>query len=37
MTFVSVTVLVAVTGMLSIAGPAWRAIRIDPVAALREE
>jgi putative ABC transport system permease protein len=36
-TFASVTVLVAVTSMVSIAGPAWRAIRIDPVTALREE
>jgi putative ABC transport system permease protein len=36
-TFASVTLLVAVTGVVSIAGPAWRAMRIDPVAALREE
>jgi putative ABC transport system permease protein len=36
-TFASVTVLVAVTGVVSIVGPAWRAIRIDPVVALREE
>jgi putative ABC transport system permease protein len=37
LTFVFVTVLVAVTGVVSITGPAWRAIRIDPVTALREE
>jgi putative ABC transport system permease protein len=37
MTFAFVTVLVAITGVVSIAGPAWRAIRIDPMAALREE
>ena len=36
-TFAFVTVLVAITGVASIAGPAWRAIRIDPMAALREE
>jgi putative ABC transport system permease protein len=36
-TFAFVIVLVAVTGVVSIVGPAWRAIRIDPVAALREE
>jgi len=34
-TFAFVTVVLAVTGALSIAGPAWRAARIDPAMALR--
>ena len=34
-TFAVVTLLVAVTAALSIAGPAWRAARIDPAVALR--
>jgi len=34
-TFGVVTLLVAMTAGLSIAGPAWRATRIDPAAALR--
>jgi putative ABC transport system permease protein len=34
-TFVVVTTVLAITGALSIVGPAWRAARIDPAAALR--
>jgi putative ABC transport system permease protein len=34
-TFAAVTILVAITAALSIAGPAWRATRIDPAEALR--
>ena len=34
-TFALVTVVLAITAALSIAGPAWRAARIDPAAALR--
>jgi putative ABC transport system permease protein len=34
-TFAVVTMLVAMTAALSIAGPAWRATRIDPATALR--
>jgi putative ABC transport system permease protein len=37
MTFASVTVVLALTAILSIAGPAWRATRIDPAVALRQE
>ena len=37
LTFVSVTLLLALTAAVSIAGPAWRAVRIDPAAALRSE
>ena len=37
MTFASVTIVLILTTMLSIAGPAWRAARIDPAAALRIE
>ena len=36
-TFVFVTVVLALTAALSIAGPAWRAARIDPAVALRNE
>ena len=35
-TFVVVTILLAITAALSIAGPAWRAVRIDPAVALRQ-
>jgi putative ABC transport system permease protein len=35
-TFASVTVVLAITAALSIVGPAWRATRIDPAAALRK-
>jgi putative ABC transport system permease protein len=34
-TFALVTLVLALTGAIAIAGPAWRATRIDPVAALR--
>jgi putative ABC transport system permease protein len=34
-TFAVVTMLVAMTAAVSIAGPAWRATRIDPAVALR--
>jgi putative ABC transport system permease protein len=37
MTFACVTIVLILTTMLSIAGPAWRAARIDPAAALRIE
>jgi putative ABC transport system permease protein len=35
-TFALVAGVLAVTGALAIAGPAWRAVRIDPAAALRQ-
>ncbi len=35
-TLVVVPLVLAITGMLAIAGPAWRATRIDPALALRE-
>jgi putative ABC transport system permease protein len=37
MTFVSVTIVLALTAAVSAAGPAWRAARIDPAVALRGE
>jgi len=37
MTFGSVAIVLALTALLSILGPAWRATRIDPVVALRAE
>ena len=36
-TFALVTVVIAVTAVLSIAGPAWRAVRIEPAAVLRSK
>jgi putative ABC transport system permease protein len=36
-TFLSVTIVLAITGVLSIVGPAWRASRIDPAVALRRD
>ncbi len=36
-TFASVAIVLALTAALSIAGPAWRATRIDPAVALRAE
>lgn len=36
-TFVAVVILIILTAMLSIAAPAWRAARIDPAVALRQE
>ncbi|PYQ75858.1 MAG: hypothetical protein DMG04_05770 [Acidobacteria bacterium] len=35
MTFGSVTVVLALTAAVSIVGPAWRAVRVDPAVALR--
>ena len=35
-TFVVVTIVLGITAALSIAGPAWRAARIDPAVALRK-
>jgi putative ABC transport system permease protein len=37
MTFAAVTSVLGVTAAVSIAGPAWRAIRVDPAVALRSE
>ncbi|MPY90674.1 MAG: FtsX-like permease family protein [Luteitalea sp.] len=37
MTFASVTIVLTFTAAVSIAGPAWRATRIDPAVALRGE
>jgi len=37
LTFASVTAVVALTALVSIAGPAWRAARIDPAEALRTQ
>ena len=34
-TFGSVTVVLALTAAVSIVGPAWRAVRVDPAVALR--
>ena len=36
-TFASVTIVLALTAAVSIAGPAWRAARVDPAVALRGE
>ena len=36
-TFACVTIVLVVTAAMSIAGPAWRATRINPAAALRTE
>jgi len=36
LTFAAVAVVLAVTAAISIAGPAWRASRIDPAVALRD-
>ncbi len=36
-TFVSVTIVLTLTAAIAVAGPAWRAARIDPAAALRTE
>ena len=33
--FAFVTIVVGITAALAIAGPAWRAVRIDPASALR--
>ena len=35
-TFVFVTIALGITAALAIAGPAWRAVRIDPAIALRD-
>jgi len=34
-TFALVAIVVGITAVLAIAGPAWRAVRIDPASALR--
>jgi ABC-type antimicrobial peptide transport system permease subunit len=34
-TFALVTIVVGITAAVSIAGPAWRAARIDPAVALK--
>jgi putative ABC transport system permease protein len=36
-TFAAVTLVLAITGAAAVAGPAWRAIHIDPITALRNE
>ena len=36
-TFAAVTIVLALTAAVSIAGPAWRAARIDPAVALRNQ
>jgi putative ABC transport system permease protein len=36
-TFASVTIVLAIAALLSAAGPAWRATRIDPATALRTD
>jgi putative ABC transport system permease protein len=36
-TFAAVIAVVALTGAASVAGPAWRAVRIDPATALRSK
>jgi len=36
-TFGFVTAILALTAAVSVAGPAWRAARIDPAAALRSK
>jgi len=36
-TFALVTLVITVTAVASIAGPAWRAVRIDPAAVLRSK
>jgi putative ABC transport system permease protein len=37
LTFAAVTILLALTAAVSIAGPAWRAARIDPAVSLRTQ
>ena len=37
MTFVAVALVLTLTAALAVAGPAWRATRIDPASALRSE
>jgi putative ABC transport system permease protein len=37
LTFAAVTAVIAVSAVLSMAGPAWRATRVDPVIALRND
>ena len=36
-TLVLVPLVLAITGMIAIAGPAWRAAQIDPAIALRDQ
>jgi putative ABC transport system permease protein len=37
LTFVLVIALLALTALMAVAGPAWKATRVDPVVALRTE
>jgi putative ABC transport system permease protein len=37
LTFLTVTILLIVTALLSTAAPAWRATRVDPAVTLRDE
>ena len=36
-TFALVTLVLAITAAVSAAGPAWRATRVDPIKALRQD
>ena len=37
LTFAGVITVLLLTGLLAVAGPAWKATRVDPVVALRSE